>query len=151
MRTLATVLTNVQKLKKEFGEHAIAYVGMGNDKTKVVDQWRKFVDKHGEIDDTVYIMVAGLRTICQSMDLIEGHEFEGLEPHPINAEATQYSHRGYRVGQYEKLVYVTWLVHKGSAVEEAIQRKNMAKDSFAHGVNNFTIKDDAMEVDDMDA
>lgn len=68
------------------------------------------------------------------MDLVEGHVFEGLEPHPINAEAVQYCYRGYRPGQEAPVVYVNWLVHSGSFVETTIYAKNKARDNFAEQV-----------------
>jgi hypothetical protein len=36
------------------------------------------------------------------------------EPHAINAEAVQYSYRGYRIGQPNPVVYLNWLYHADS-------------------------------------
>lgn len=38
-----------------------------------------FADGKGNSNDNVYIMIAGLKTVCQSIDLIGCHAFEGLE------------------------------------------------------------------------
>jgi hypothetical protein len=64
---------------------AIAYVGDGR---ATADEITRFRDTGR---GAAYIFVAGLKSICQSMDLIECHLFEGLE------RATRYQRRGCTV------------------------------------------------------
>lgn len=102
------------------------------DKDVEVLKWRKFYNTETEeVDDRVQFMVAGLKMVCQSIDLIEGHVFECLEPHGINAEAIQYGYRGYRIGQVVDEVEVNYLVHAGSYVEELTYGRNLVKNNFA--------------------
>ncbi|KAL9028996.1 MAG: hypothetical protein Q9180_007082 [Flavoplaca navasiana] len=133
------IITNIRLCKaivyawlaKEFGKDSIAWVGEGVDKDTEVLKWRQYYDSaNNTINDKVYIMVAGLKMVCQLIDLVEGHVFEGLEPHPINAEVVQYGYRGYRISQKAPVVTVNWLVHHDSYVESYIHKKNMMKDNF---------------------
>jgi len=117
---------------KEFGHKTVAYVDGGKKKEEQILNFRNYFNQTtGERDDKVWIMVAGLKSICQSIDLVECQHFIGMEPHPINAEAVQFGFRGYRIGQAATKVSVTWLVHEGSYVEELIYRRNKNKDDFA--------------------
>jgi hypothetical protein len=72
----------------------------------------------GEMDDECCILIAGVKMICQSVDLVGGHVSIGLEPHLINAEAVQLSYRGYRLEQRVPQVDVTSLVHRGSKFQK---------------------------------
>jgi hypothetical protein len=53
----------------------------------------------GDVDEEFCILVAGVKMVCQSMYLVEGHVFIELGPHLINAEAIQLGYWGYRLGQ----------------------------------------------------
>lgn len=75
---------------KEFGRHTVACVGEGRDKDMEVAKWRTFyITETEEVNDQVQHMVAGLKMVCQSIDLVEGAVFAALEPYGINAEAIQ--------------------------------------------------------------
>lgn len=117
---------------KEFGRKRIAWVGEGLDKDAEVLRWRKFYNfDTDQVEDDVQFMVAGLKMVCQSIDLIEGHVFEALEPHGINAEAVQYGYRGFRINQVAAEVELNFLVHAGSYVEELTYARNEIKNRFA--------------------
>jgi hypothetical protein len=53
----------------------------------------------GDVNDECCILVAGVKMVCQSMDLVEDHVFIELESHLIKPEAIQLGYRGYRLGQ----------------------------------------------------
>jgi len=118
---------------KEFGKEKIAWVGEGPLKKDLeVPRWRKIWNVETQsVDDEVCFMVAALKMVCQSIDLVEGYVFECLEPHAINAEAVQYGYRGYRIGQPWIYVEVNHLLQQGSYVEEMVYRKNDNKNQFA--------------------
>ena len=88
-------------------------------------------DENDRVEDRCWLMVAGLKIICQSLDLVKGHVLELMEPHPINAEIVQSAHRQYRIGQEAPVVEVNLLLRSLSYVEETIARKNEMKDTFA--------------------
>lgn len=110
---------------KQFGPKTIAWLGDGTEKDQEIQRFRNIAD------GTCAFLVAGLKMICQSMDLIESNVFTGLEAHPINAEVVQAGHRQYRIGQQASEVIVDWLIHSGSEIETEIYRKNLVKDKFA--------------------
>jgi hypothetical protein len=131
-------LTRIQKLHNEL-PGAVVLVGDGKSKMADCEKWRKVWDEQsGRLDDQKRVMVAGIKMICQSIDLVQGHVFEGLEPHPINAEAIQYGFRGYRIGQEALEVVVNWLCHQGSYVEEMILNKNLRREAFDKAVRART-------------
>lgn len=106
---------------------------MGSSKERDVNvgRWKKVWDEDAEkVSDGCWLMVAGLKVICQPLDLVEGHILEGMEPHPINAEVVQTGNRQFRIKQQALKVVVNWLVHDGSYVEGLIYRKNETKDRF---------------------
>lgn len=87
------------------------------------------------MSDKVCVIVAGVKMVYQSIDLVEGHVFKGLEPHPINADG----YRGYRIGQKAPEVHVNWLVHHGSYVEKHQYTRNKMKDNFAEKCKSVQI------------
>jgi hypothetical protein len=88
-----------------------------------------------------WILLAGIKSVCQSIDLIECHYFRGIEPHDINAEAVQLPFRGFRIGQVHPTVSMEWLVHEDSMVEEAVLKRNEAKNKFANDARAVQLKE----------
>ena len=95
-------------------------------------------------------MVAALKVVCQSIDLVECHVFECLEPHGINAEAVQYGYRGYRIGQPHYEVIVNHLFHSDSYIEEMTYRKNATKNNFAKKCQSMQIEQLSEAIDGVD-
>jgi hypothetical protein len=85
--------------------------------------------------------------LCCWLRLVEGHDFVGLEPHLINAEAVQFGYRGYRIGQHAAQVDVTWLIHKDSYLETGAWSKNKAKNDFADRIKTADLEDDERDAE----
>ncbi|KAI8940008.1 hypothetical protein NX059_003730 [Plenodomus lindquistii] len=146
--TLATNIRLVKaiiyaKLFKVYGESALAYLGESSGKKEdQITRFRSYLpDENGEPTDSCWILIAGIKTVCQSIDLVECHTFIGLEPHIINAEAVQLGFRGYRINQQAGVVTVTWLLHQGSITEEDAYKTIQLKNKFAEDAMSAKLDD----------
>jgi hypothetical protein len=132
------------RIAQVWGLSSMVVVSGGKDRTNLVPEWKKTFaynkkEQAFEIADRCFIMVAGLKVVCQSIDLTEGHVLDILEPHPNNAEGVQVQKRQHRVGQKHPTVYVRWLIHDGSIIDTKISQRNVIKTTFANGVQSTNV------------
>jgi cytoplasmic iron level regulating protein YaaA (DUF328/UPF0246 family) len=82
---------------KNFGRKETVLIDSTSGTTKEdnISSWRRVRDDEAKRRaDKVVIMVAGLRMVCQAIDLPEGAVFKGLKAHTINAKAIQMGYQG---------------------------------------------------------
>lgn len=122
------------RLVQVFSDEAVVSVASSKDRRDAVPKWR-------DVQDPVWIMVAALGTICQSITLTEGHVLCALEPTPSNSKAVQVANRQYRIGQRHDTVLVQWLLHRNSSIEQNIASGNRLRNRFADGVKGAKVED----------
>ncbi|KAJ6284250.1 hypothetical protein J3E71DRAFT_171256 [Bipolaris maydis] len=125
------------RVVQEVGEACVASVMSRMDRNVTMNGWRnRYMPNTYDLDDKVWIMVAALGVICQSVTLTEGNILHGLELPPNNSVAQQTANRQHRIGQTQDVVEVQWLVHKNSVTEDKIMAKSRAKNSLASNIGS---------------
>ncbi|KAI0575140.1 hypothetical protein Alg130_09385 [Pyrenophora tritici-repentis] len=123
-------------LCQTFQDRHVCVASGSSNRAKSLAQWRKFYDPGTDrADDDIFILVAGLRVISQSVTLVEGHVIEGLDLLLSIHDAQQVANRQFRVGQQHDEVFVNWLVtHDGESkyrtIDDRIAARTEAKVIF---------------------
>ncbi|KAI0616392.1 hypothetical protein TUN199_11616, partial [Pyrenophora tritici-repentis] len=94
-------------LCQTFQDRHVCVASGSSNRAKILAQWRKFYDPSTDrANDDVFILVAGLRIISQSITLVEDHVIEGLDLPLSIHDAQQVANRQFRVGQQHDEVFV---------------------------------------------
>ncbi|PWO20079.1 hypothetical protein A1F97_10787, partial [Pyrenophora tritici-repentis] len=123
-------------LCQTFQDRHVCMASGSSNRAKSLAQWRTFYDPSTDrADDDVFILVAGLRVISQSVTLVEGHVLEGLDLPLSIHDAQQVANRQFRVGQQHDEVFVNWLITHDSelkyrTIDDRIAARTKAKQTF---------------------